>query len=123
MATRKLKFKKDDDIECELSPELDAPRYNGINRDLGASGQWTWGYISDIISTRYELTVWIGSDLKVFTVPNENSRFYNQDIWNQPGYVKHKNEPRQGPNCECGMGNSSATHFFFCPRHKKVNEN
>ena len=113
-------FKPGDVVNFELNEENDSFRYaNG--EDGGSSGKYVNGVVQSKSDLRIEIAaVMPDGKLKYFSVPNYSHSEYDLEQWKKEGFVRKWRLKHLDISCECGYGNDSNVHFFFCPRHHKA---
>lgn len=116
-----INFNIGDIVEFELNPRHDGPRWE-CNTDQGWSKKYTMGVIENIDIYRISVLALLpGRGLGTYMVnfPNTQSTDYDSDQWIWPGYLKLY-DTYAPPDCDCGNGNNSATHYMFCRRRQYI---
>ena len=118
MKQRRPFFRMHDYVEFEINPALDGPRYN-CNYDSGGSGKWAKGIITDLQLNYIELdAIYPDGEVRTCRFPNYGSSDYDKGQWFWKGYLSHAADASTKPKCECGNGDDSPFHYFFCPMHE-----
>ena len=112
-------FKPGDVVNFELDTERRNYRYkDGV--DSGQSGEFLNGVVQSKDQNRIEFAaVMPDKKLRYFSVPNYSHDKYELEQWKKEGFVRKWKLEHLDISCECGYGNESNLHFFFCPRHPK----
>lgn len=116
------RFHIGDKVEFESAPWQFAPRWTIEGKDLGSSGFYTAGVITEI--TDEIITVeYLGTGLSVKSIaywPNYNHARYTDWQWSRKGYLT---KIKKITNCECGAaatyGVSTNLHSHWCFSYKK----
>ena len=113
-------FHKHDYIKFEIDKPRKGPRWK-LNVDTGGSGEFAKGIITEVELNYIELdAIFPDNEIRTIRFPNYSSSDFDREQWFWRGYLQHASTKQ--PECECGMGNESATHYMFCPTHDWLKE-
>ena len=113
-------YKPGDVVNFELNPEKVTFRYDNGD-DAGPSGVFVNGVVQSKDQSRIEVAALMpDKKLRYFSVPNYSHEKYDLEQWKKEGFLRKWRLDHLDVSCECGYGNDSNVHFFFCPRHYKA---
>ena len=102
--------------EFEMDKKEEGPRWK-LNVDSGATGKWAKGIVTDIDLHYIQMdAIYPDGEVRTTRFPNYASSDYDKEQWWRVGYLQHAD--KEEPQCECGMGRESGTHYMFCPMHE-----
>ena len=113
-------FHVHDYIQFETDKSGIGPRWK-LNIDTGGSGVYAKGIVTEVELNYIELdAIYPDGDVRTLRFPNYGSSDYETGQWFWRGYLSHAD--RKQPECVCGLGENSATHYMFCPVHDWLRE-
>lgn len=108
-------FRVHDYIEFEMDKKEQGPRWK-LNVDSGGCGKYAKGIVTEVELNYIEVdAIYPDGEVRTTRFPNYSSSDYEKEQWWWNGYLQHAD--KKEPECECGMGAESGTHFMFCPMH------